>query len=54
MKKIVGAVLLATPLLAIFAVTVVEHGWLGAIATWGVAIIITAMIALGIELMVED
>jgi len=53
MKQLIGACMIALPLLAMFAATVRASGWRVALSMWVIAIVGTALIAVGVKLMVE-
>ena len=53
MKRIIGACMVALPLLAIVLATVYVSGWIAALAIWATAIAITALFAVGVKLMVD-
>ena len=53
MKKIIGACMVALPLLAIIAATIYVSGWVTALAIWATAVTIAALLATGIKLMVD-
>ena len=51
MKEVIGAILIAIPLIAMFAITMGAIGWLKALFLWGVAALMVGFILVGSYLL---
>ena len=47
MKLALGIFCIASVFLILFGGTVYEHGWIGALVSWGFALMLTGLICLG-------
>jgi hypothetical protein len=54
MKKIFGALLLASPFCAIFTAQVIEQGIASTLATWVAALSACAFVIIGVYLVCDD
>lgn len=54
MKKIFGSVILLSIFIGLFTVMAMNRGFLVAAAVWATAFVLTAIIALGVWLIVDD
>lgn len=54
MRKLAGGTLVCSPLVLLFAAYAAEHGWVDALATFAVAVLIAGMVCAGLALLSRE